>query len=159
MKIVMRDGRVFQGTALQIVKAMQDIAFGVEDFERTDEVEPLKAVEAEENHPPHERRLRWGDEGGNDTDRSFSAIDAFMWERRHASFCHEDRRGRSDRSSSALGAFERARGRCRSSFPRGLAPANRISRTEVRRHRRSSHPGVAEEALSGRRGARTSVRP
>jgi len=32
MKIVMRDGRVFQGTALQIVKAMQDIAFGVEDF-------------------------------------------------------------------------------------------------------------------------------
>jgi hypothetical protein len=32
MKIVMRDGRVFQGTSLQIVKAMQDIAFGVEDF-------------------------------------------------------------------------------------------------------------------------------
>ncbi len=32
MKIVMRDGRVFQGTAPQIVKAMQDIAFGVEDF-------------------------------------------------------------------------------------------------------------------------------
>jgi hypothetical protein len=30
MRIVMRDGRVFQGTALQIVKAMQDIAFGVE---------------------------------------------------------------------------------------------------------------------------------
>ena len=29
MKIVMRDGRVFQGTAMQIVKAMQDIAFGV----------------------------------------------------------------------------------------------------------------------------------
>jgi hypothetical protein len=32
MKISMRDGRVFQGTALQIVKAMQDIAFGVDDF-------------------------------------------------------------------------------------------------------------------------------
>lgn len=32
MRIVMRDGRVFQGTALQIVKAMQDIAFGVDDF-------------------------------------------------------------------------------------------------------------------------------
>jgi len=32
MNIVMRDGRVFQGTALQIVRAMQDIAFGVEDF-------------------------------------------------------------------------------------------------------------------------------
>jgi ribosomal protein S3 len=32
MKIVMRDGRVFQGIALQIVRAMQDIAFGVEDF-------------------------------------------------------------------------------------------------------------------------------
>lgn len=32
MKIVMRDGRVFQGTALQIVKAMQDIAFGVEEM-------------------------------------------------------------------------------------------------------------------------------
>src|SRR5690606_16559159 len=32
MKIVMRDGRVFQGTALQIVKAMQNIAFGVDDF-------------------------------------------------------------------------------------------------------------------------------
>ncbi|WAM30276.1 hypothetical protein [Myxococcus sp. NMCA1] len=26
----MRDGRVFQGTAVQIVRAMQDIAFGVE---------------------------------------------------------------------------------------------------------------------------------
>ena len=32
MKISMRDGRAFQGTALQIVKAMQDIAFGVDDF-------------------------------------------------------------------------------------------------------------------------------
>ena len=32
MKIVMRDGRVFQGTALQIVKEMQDIAFGVEQM-------------------------------------------------------------------------------------------------------------------------------
>ena len=32
MKITMRDGRVFQGTALQIVTAMQDIAFGVDDF-------------------------------------------------------------------------------------------------------------------------------
>jgi hypothetical protein len=32
MKIVMRDGRVFQGTALQIVKAMQDIAFGVDQM-------------------------------------------------------------------------------------------------------------------------------
>ena len=32
MKIVMRDGRVFQGTALQIVKAMQDIAFAVEQM-------------------------------------------------------------------------------------------------------------------------------
>jgi hypothetical protein len=32
MKIVMRDGRVFQGTALQIVRAMQDIAFGVEQM-------------------------------------------------------------------------------------------------------------------------------
>jgi hypothetical protein len=32
MNIVMRDGRVFQGTALQIVRAMQDIAFGVEHF-------------------------------------------------------------------------------------------------------------------------------
>ncbi|MBI5536450.1 MAG: hypothetical protein HY898_27255 [Deltaproteobacteria bacterium] len=28
----MRDGRVFRGTAVQIVKAMQDIAFGVEQF-------------------------------------------------------------------------------------------------------------------------------
>jgi hypothetical protein len=32
MKIRMRDDRVFQGTPLQIVRAMQDIAFGVEDF-------------------------------------------------------------------------------------------------------------------------------
>ena len=32
MKIVMREGRGFQGTALQIVKAMQDIAFGVEQM-------------------------------------------------------------------------------------------------------------------------------
>ncbi|ADO70389.1 conserved uncharacterized protein [Stigmatella aurantiaca DW4/3-1] len=30
MVIVMRDGRVLQGTAVQIVKGMQDIAFGVE---------------------------------------------------------------------------------------------------------------------------------
>jgi hypothetical protein len=32
MKIMMRDERVFEGTPLQIVRAMQDIAFGVEDF-------------------------------------------------------------------------------------------------------------------------------
>ena len=32
MNIVMRDGRVFRGTAVQIVKAMQDIEFGVEQF-------------------------------------------------------------------------------------------------------------------------------
>jgi hypothetical protein len=32
MTITMRDGRVFQGTPLQIVKAMQDIAFGVDDL-------------------------------------------------------------------------------------------------------------------------------
>ena len=32
MQIVMRDGRVFQGTATQIVKAMQAIAFGVEQM-------------------------------------------------------------------------------------------------------------------------------
>ena len=30
MMIIMRDGRVFQGTPVQIVKGMQDIAFGVE---------------------------------------------------------------------------------------------------------------------------------
>ena len=32
MKIMMRDDRVFQGTPLQIVRAMQDIAFGGADF-------------------------------------------------------------------------------------------------------------------------------
>ena len=32
MKISMQDGRVFQGTAVQIVRAMQDVAFGVADF-------------------------------------------------------------------------------------------------------------------------------
>jgi len=32
MRIEIRDGRVLQGTALQIVKAMQDLAFGVDDF-------------------------------------------------------------------------------------------------------------------------------
>jgi hypothetical protein len=32
MKLVIQDGRVFQGTPLQIVKTMQDIAFGVGDF-------------------------------------------------------------------------------------------------------------------------------
>jgi len=32
MKIVMRDDRVFEGTALQIVRAMQDLAFGVDDL-------------------------------------------------------------------------------------------------------------------------------
>jgi hypothetical protein len=30
MRIVMRDGRAFEGTPLQIVKAMQDIAFNVD---------------------------------------------------------------------------------------------------------------------------------
>jgi hypothetical protein len=39
MKVVMRDGRVFQGTPLQIVRAMQDIAFGVDDFTLPDYVE------------------------------------------------------------------------------------------------------------------------
>ena len=32
MKIVMRDGRVFQGTPLQIVQAMRAIAFTVPDY-------------------------------------------------------------------------------------------------------------------------------
>lgn len=32
MKIMMRDGRAFQGTPLQIVQAMQAIAFGVEQM-------------------------------------------------------------------------------------------------------------------------------
>jgi hypothetical protein len=32
MKIRMRDDREFQGTPRQIVRAMQDIAFGVDDF-------------------------------------------------------------------------------------------------------------------------------
>lgn len=32
MKILMRDGRVFQGTPLQIVQAMQAIAFGVDQL-------------------------------------------------------------------------------------------------------------------------------
>jgi hypothetical protein len=32
MQIRMNDGRVFQGTAAQIVRAMQDVAFGVETF-------------------------------------------------------------------------------------------------------------------------------
>jgi len=31
MKITRRDGRVFQGTPLQIVQSMQRIAFGVDD--------------------------------------------------------------------------------------------------------------------------------
>jgi hypothetical protein len=32
MKILMRDDRTFQGTPLQNVRAMQDIAFGVQDL-------------------------------------------------------------------------------------------------------------------------------
>ena len=32
MKIMMRDDRVLEGTALQIVRAMQKIAFGVENL-------------------------------------------------------------------------------------------------------------------------------
>jgi hypothetical protein len=32
MRIRMKDGRVFQGTGLQIVRAMQDVAFGKGDF-------------------------------------------------------------------------------------------------------------------------------
>ena len=64
MKIVMRDGRVFQGTALQIVKAMQDIAFGVEDFTVPKYIEWVvanarKFEEVELDAPgPHEIRVR-----------------------------------------------------------------------------------------------------
>ena len=32
MNITMRDGRVLSGTALQIVRQMQSLAFGAEDF-------------------------------------------------------------------------------------------------------------------------------
>ena len=32
MRVRMKDGRVFQGTGLQIVRAMQDVAFGADDF-------------------------------------------------------------------------------------------------------------------------------
>jgi hypothetical protein len=32
MKIIMRDGRSFEGTPLEIVRAMQFIAFGVADY-------------------------------------------------------------------------------------------------------------------------------
>jgi hypothetical protein len=32
MRIEMRDGRAFEGKALEIVRAMQDIAFGVEQL-------------------------------------------------------------------------------------------------------------------------------
>lgn len=32
MKIVLKDGRVFAGTALQIVQAMQRLGFGVDQF-------------------------------------------------------------------------------------------------------------------------------
>ena len=35
----MNDGRVFQGTALQIVRAMQDVAFGVDAFTVTEYVD------------------------------------------------------------------------------------------------------------------------
>jgi len=39
MVIVMRDGRVFQGTPVQIVKGMQDIAFGVERLSLSDYID------------------------------------------------------------------------------------------------------------------------
>ena len=32
MKLMMRDDRTFEGTPLQIVRAMQDLAFGVQDL-------------------------------------------------------------------------------------------------------------------------------
>lgn len=32
MKIAMRDGQVFQGTGVQIVRAMRDVAFSPSDF-------------------------------------------------------------------------------------------------------------------------------
>jgi hypothetical protein len=41
MKIMMRDGRVFQGTALEIVRAMQDISFSVDGFTLTQYVESV----------------------------------------------------------------------------------------------------------------------
>ncbi|NUO50454.1 MAG: hypothetical protein HOV80_16490 [Polyangiaceae bacterium] len=35
----MRDGRVFQGTARQIVRAMQDLAFAAQDFTMPDYID------------------------------------------------------------------------------------------------------------------------
>lgn len=43
MKILMTDGRTFQGTALQIVRAMQDVAFGLDDFTVANYVERVVA--------------------------------------------------------------------------------------------------------------------
>jgi hypothetical protein len=39
MKIVMRDGRVFQGTPKQIVQGMQDIAFSARDLKFSDYID------------------------------------------------------------------------------------------------------------------------
>ena len=68
MNIVMRDGRVFRGTAVQIVKAMQDIAFGVEQFTLPEYIDwvvqnAAKFEEVELNitgeRPTKRRRRRW----------------------------------------------------------------------------------------------------
>ncbi len=53
MKIRMRDVRLFQGTPLQIVRAMQDIVFGVDDFTVCQYVEWVAA-----NALKFERRAR-----------------------------------------------------------------------------------------------------
>ena len=43
MTIVMRDGRAFQGTAVQIVQAMQRIAFGVDQLSLSDYIDWVAA--------------------------------------------------------------------------------------------------------------------
>ena len=43
MEIVMRDGRVFKGTPVEIVRVMQDIAFGVEQLSLSEYIDWVAA--------------------------------------------------------------------------------------------------------------------
>jgi len=72
MKIIMRDDRVFQGTPVQIVRAMKDIAFGVENLNLTQYIEWVVA-----NAKKFEE-VELGVRGASDDELSASLVDEML---------------------------------------------------------------------------------
>lgn len=74
MVIVMRDGRVLQGTAVQIVKGMQDIAFGVERLSLPEYIDWV--VANAQRFESAELRVR----GETDEEKAASLVDEMLRE-------------------------------------------------------------------------------